>query len=45
MARGFDAVRALYRAMDEQRVQRMLQLGLGEAAARKISDLHTPNFM
>ena len=42
---GLEAVRDLYQTMDAHRVQRMLQIGLDEATARKISDLHTANFM
>jgi len=45
MARGVEAVRALFNDMHEYRVRRMLQLGLDEATAQKISRLHTPNFM
>lgn len=45
VARGLDAVRALYRSMDTYRVRRMLQIGLDRATAEKISELHTPNFM
>ncbi len=45
LVRGLAAVRDLYRDMDLQRVQRMLQSGLDETTARKVSELHTPNFM
>ena len=42
---GGVAVRDLHRSMDEYRVRRMLQVGLDQATAEKISQLHTPNFM
>ena len=42
---GMEAVRELYRSMDEHRVQRMQQLGLKASLSRQISELHTPNFM
>jgi len=45
MAKGFVAARELFKTMDEHRVQRMLQLGLDQSVAQKISELHTPNFM
>ncbi len=45
VGRGFDSVRDLYRTMDENRVRRMLQIGLDEATAKQVSELHTPNFM
>ncbi len=45
MARGLEAVRALYQSMDDYRIRRMLQIGLDRTAATKISELHTPNFM
>lgn len=43
--RGTEAVRGLHRSMDEYRIRRMLQVGLDQATAEKISQLHTPNFM
>jgi TusA-related sulfurtransferase len=42
---GFAAVQQLFREMHENRVRRMLQVGLRRDVAEKISDLHTPNFM
>ena len=45
LATGVESVRALYRTMDEQRVQRMSQIGLDLETAKRISEVHTPNFM
>lgn len=45
ITQGLEAVRALYRTMDSNRVRRMLQVGLDQETAEKISQLHTPNFM
>ncbi len=45
LAAGFEAVQDMHRAMHERRVQHMLQIGLDDATANKISELHTPNFM
>jgi len=45
LAGGLDAVRALYKQMAENRVRRLLQIGLDAATAARLSELHTPNFM
>ncbi len=45
LRRGAGAVRELHESMDAYRVRRMLQIGLDQATAEKISRLHTPNFM
>lgn len=45
LAAGFAAVRQLQQEMHLGRVRRMLQIGLEPAAAERISQLHTPNFM
>jgi TusA-related sulfurtransferase len=42
---GFAAVQDLFRQMHAARVRRMLQIGLDQPTAEKISQLHTPNFM
>jgi len=45
VARGMESVRRLYQTMYDQRVQRMVQIGLDTETAKRISQLHTPNFM
>ncbi|MFC4766624.1 hypothetical protein [Effusibacillus consociatus] len=42
---GFERVAKLQEVMYERRIQRMLQIGLDEQTAQKISESHTPNFM
>ncbi len=45
MSAGVAKVKKLYRTMHENRVQRLLQAGVSQAMADRMSDLHTPNFM
>ncbi len=45
MSAGVEKVRSLYTAMHENRIQRLTQAGVPADLARKMSDLHTPNFM
>lgn len=45
MSAGVEKVRALYHTMHDNRVQRLVQAGVPSDLARKMSDLHTPNFM
>ena len=45
LRRGLAAVRTLFSEMHESRIRRMLQVGIDRAAAEKISQLHTANFM
>lgn len=45
MSAGVEAVRKLYRTMDQNRIQRLVQAGVPLPLARKMSEMHTPNFM
>jgi hypothetical protein len=45
IARGYDAVQELHRAMDEGRRQRLTRLGFPPDEAAELSRLHTRNFM
>ncbi len=45
IARGFERVQALERAMDEGRRKRLQRLGFGVEEAAELSSLHTRNFM
>jgi hypothetical protein len=45
IARGYDAVQELHRAMDEGRRQRLARLGFPPDEAAELSALHTRNFM
>ena len=45
LARGEDAFRELLAEMHDGRIRRLRSAGFDEAAATRISDLHTPNFM
>ncbi|MFN3649475.1 MAG: sulfurtransferase TusA family protein [Armatimonadota bacterium] len=45
MSAGVEKVRALYQRMADNRVQRLTQAGVPVDLARKMSEMHTPNFM
>jgi hypothetical protein len=45
IARGFDAVAALERDMDEGRRRRLARLGFSDGEAAALSAMHTRNFM
>lgn len=45
LKKGFARVSKLKDVMYEHRIQRMLQIGLDQETAEKISETHTPNFM
>ncbi len=45
LAEGAEAVRALMRTMERNRIRRLRSAGFDEREARLISDLHTPNLM
>lgn len=43
--RGFDLVEELKVTMNENRIKRLIQIGMDEDLAHDISKVHTPNFM
>lgn len=43
--KGFQAVKELQETMHENRIKRLVNIGLTEEQALKMSELHTPNFM
>ena len=43
--KGFQAVKELQETMHENRIKRLMNIGLTEEQALKMSELHTPNFM
>ena len=43
--RGFDLVEELKKTMNENRIKRLIQIGMDEDLAHDISKVHTPNFM
>jgi hypothetical protein len=43
--RGFDLVEELKATMNENRIKRLIQIGMDEDLAHDISKVHTPNFM
>ena len=43
--RGFDLVEELKTTMNENRIKRLIQIGMDEDLAHDISKVHTPNFM
>ena len=45
LAEAGDALRALMKTMDRNRVRRLRSAGFDAATARYLSDLHTPNLM
>ncbi len=45
MSAGVEKVKELYRTMDQNRTQRLVQAGVSLDLARKMSEMHTPNFM
>lgn len=45
MSAGVEHVKRLYRTMDQNRTQRLVQAGVPLDLARKMSEMHTPNFM
>ena len=43
--RGFNLVEELKKTMNENRIKRLIQIGMDEDLAHDISKVHTPNFM
>jgi len=43
--KGFDLVEELKKKMNENRIKRLIDIGMDEDLANDISKVHTPNFM
>lgn len=43
--RGFDLIEELKKTMNENRIKRLIDIGMDEDLAQDISKVHTPNFM
>ena len=45
VSKGFEAVQNMMQIMHENRIKRLEHAGFTSEQARRLSDLHTPNFM